>query len=163
MQALPGSAPWDVPAQLAGVALQSRGVHSEGAWTPVDMGIQDLNPTALSTESAFGVEGQWIWVDDHCDVDSLAATLCPGEGVEWMGELIDTPGIRTFGLHGVTKQSLATHFPDFDVVEHRCHFHNCTHQHEPKCAVIAMVESGTIASHRYQAYLNLIESVEDTS
>jgi hypothetical protein len=92
MQALPESAPWDVPAQLAGVTLQSRGVHSEGAWTPVAMGAQDLNPTALSTESAFGVEGQWIWVDDHCNVDSTAATLCPGEGIEWMGELIDTPG-----------------------------------------------------------------------
>ena len=79
------------------------------------------------------------------------------------GELIDTPGIRTFGLHGVTKQALAEHFPDFDVVEHHCHFHNCTHQHEPKCAVINMVESGEISSHRYQAYLNLIESVEDAT
>ena len=92
MHALPSSSPWDVPAQLAGVALQSRGVHSEGTWTSVAMGAQDLNPTALSTESVFGVEGQWIWVDDHCDVDSSAATLCPGEGLEWMGELIDTPG-----------------------------------------------------------------------
>lgn len=92
MNALPGSAPWDVPAQLAGVALQSRGVHSEGAWTPVAMGAQGVNPTALLTDSSFGLEGQWIWVYDHCGVDSTTAILCPGEVQEWMGELIDTPG-----------------------------------------------------------------------
>jgi len=92
MNALPGSGQWDVPAQLAGVALQSRGVHSEGAWTPETMGMQGVNPTSLSTESAFGLEGQWIWVHDHCGVDSTTVTLCPGEGLEWMGELIETPG-----------------------------------------------------------------------
>lgn len=79
------------------------------------------------------------------------------------GELIDTPGIRSFGLFGVTAQTLAAHFPDFDKVEAHCHFHNCTHQHEPKCAVIRMVEAGTIARHRYDAYLNLIESIDARS
>jgi ribosome biogenesis GTPase / thiamine phosphate phosphatase len=77
------------------------------------------------------------------------------------GELIDTPGIRSFGLYGVTRLTLANHFPDFDVVQTECRFNNCTHQHEPKCAVIDHVESGIIAESRYEAYLKLLESTED--
>ena len=75
------------------------------------------------------------------------------------GELIDTPGIRSFGLYGVTKQTVANHFPDFDQIDESCHFHNCTHQHEPKCAVIRQVEAGNLPLHRYEAYLSLIESL----
>lgn len=77
------------------------------------------------------------------------------------GELIDTPGIRSFGLYGVTRLTLANHFPDFDVVVEECRFNNCTHQHEPKCAVINQVTAGTIAESRYEAYLKLLESTED--
>ena len=78
------------------------------------------------------------------------------------GELIDTPGIRSFGLYGVTKQALAKHFPDFDIVDRECRFNNCTHQHEPKCAVIDFVESGHIAEDRYHGYLRLLDSADET-
>ena len=79
------------------------------------------------------------------------------------GELIDTPGIRSFGLYGVSRQTLATHFPDFDIVEGRCHFNDCTHAHEPKCAVLEMVKAGRISATRHAAYLNLLDSADDLS
>ena len=91
----------------------------------------------------------------HTTTSSLLHRLPTG------GELIDTPGIRSFGLHGVTRQTLAHHFPDFDVVEDECRFNHCTHQHEPKCAVIDEVNAGTIGRHRYEAYLKLLESTEE--
>ncbi len=67
--------------------------------------------------------------------------------------LIDTPGIRSFGLRDLDETQIASYFPEF--LEHSCKFNDCTHSHEPGCGVIAAVEAGEIERVRYDAYLRL--------
>ena len=74
--------------------------------------------------------------------------------------LIDTPGIKEFGMVDFTPEELSHFFPEMRSRLHDCHFANCTHRHEPACAIKAAVESGEISQERYQNYLNIIESIE---
>ena len=71
--------------------------------------------------------------------------------------LIDTPGIKEFGMVDFTPQELSHFFPEMRAVLHDCYFANCTHRHEPRCAVKEAVEEGHISAERYQNYLNIIE------
>jgi ribosome biogenesis GTPase / thiamine phosphate phosphatase len=76
------------------------------------------------------------------------------------GLLIDTPGIREFGIIGMEKQELSLYFRDFEPYRRSCKYNLCTHLHEPQCAVITAVENGEIDEHRYQSYLNIYETLE---
>ncbi|MBE0637896.1 MAG: ribosome small subunit-dependent GTPase A [Bacteroidales bacterium] len=71
------------------------------------------------------------------------------------GFIIDTPGIREFGLVEFRKEEIAERFPEMRNVMHGCHYKNCTHIHEPKCAVKVAVEAGEIARSRYESYLKI--------
>lgn len=73
--------------------------------------------------------------------------------------LIDTPGIKEFGMVDFTPEELSHFFPEMRSRLHDCHFANCTHRHEPGCAIKSAVESGEISGERYQNYLNIIESI----
>ncbi len=75
--------------------------------------------------------------------------------------LIDTPGIKEFGMVDFTPQELSHFFPEMRTVLHGCHFANCTHRHEPQCAVKAAVEEGRISEERYRNYLNIIEDTNN--
>ena len=75
--------------------------------------------------------------------------------------LIDTPGIKEFGMVDFTPQELSHFFPEMRRVLHDCHFANCTHRHEPQCAVKKAVDDGLINAERYHNYLNIIEGIED--
>ena len=74
--------------------------------------------------------------------------------------LIDTPGIKEFGMVDFTAQELSHFFPEMRAVLSGCRFANCTHRHEPQCAVRQAVEEGRISAERYQNYLNILESIE---
>ena len=71
--------------------------------------------------------------------------------------LIDTPGIKEFGMVDFTPQELSHFFPEMRAVLHDCYFANCTHRHEPHCAVKEAVEEGRISAERYHNYLSIIE------
>ncbi|MDR1846975.1 MAG: ribosome small subunit-dependent GTPase A [Bacteroidales bacterium] len=71
--------------------------------------------------------------------------------------IIDTPGIKAFGITGVEKQELAMFFPEFKSRLEHCKFHNCTHTHEPQCEVISALERGEISQERYSSYLKIME------
>ena len=73
------------------------------------------------------------------------------------GFVIDTPGIRGFGLVDIAPEELSTYFPDMLRVMDHCRFKPCTHTHEPDCAVKAALEDGTLASERYASYLGMLE------
>jgi ribosome biogenesis GTPase len=73
--------------------------------------------------------------------------------------IIDTPGIREFGIIGIDKAELALYFHDFDEFNEHCRFIPCTHTHEPGCAVKEAVENGTIDEERYISYLNIYDSM----
>ncbi|MCH9611012.1 MAG: Small ribosomal subunit biogenesis GTPase RsgA [Chlamydiales bacterium] len=72
------------------------------------------------------------------------------------GFCIDTPGIRSFGVWDIQREDLVNHFPEIAEVGLDCHFPNCTHTHEPNCAVRAAVEEGEIPLIRFESYLRLL-------
>ncbi|MEG2848629.1 MAG: ribosome small subunit-dependent GTPase A [Bacteroidales bacterium] len=73
------------------------------------------------------------------------------------GFVIDTPGIRGFGLVDVSKEELSTYFPEMLKIEDNCKFAPCTHTHEPGCAIKEAVESGIISYGRYESYLGMLD------
>lgn len=73
------------------------------------------------------------------------------------GYVIDTPGIKGFGLVDFEKSEIAQRFPEMRALMHLCRFNNCMHLDEPQCAVKAAVEEGQIAMSRYDSYLRLCD------
>ena len=76
------------------------------------------------------------------------------------GKVIDTPGMREFGLVDITKQELSHYFPEMRERITHCQFNNCLHINEPGCAVKEAVISGEIAEDRFVSYYNMLESIE---
>lgn len=77
--------------------------------------------------------------------------------LEGGGSIIDTPGIKGFGLMDIDSAEVFRYFPEFMSRSPRCQYYNCTHTHEPGCAVIEAVEKGEIAPQRYVSYLKLLD------
>jgi len=70
-------------------------------------------------------------------------------------QIIDAPGVQEFSLVGIHKNELAQYFPEMRALLPSCKFHNCTHIHEPQCAVLEALELGLIPHTRYNTYLNM--------
>ncbi len=73
------------------------------------------------------------------------------------GYVIDTPGLRGFGLVDLEKEEISKYFPEMLRVMDDCRFVPCTHTHEPGCAVKAAVDDGRISADRYNSYLGMLE------
>jgi ribosome biogenesis GTPase len=74
--------------------------------------------------------------------------------------VIDTPGIRVFRLAGINKVELRDCFPEFAPFAARCQFApNCSHDHEPGCALFAAVEAGEVAPTRFASYLEILDEL----
>ena len=90
-------------------------------------------------------------------VPELASTV--PEPVE--GWLIDTPGIKGFGTFDMAPEELTSYFPEIFRFSKDCRFSNCTHTHEPGCAVLQALEDHYIAPSRYQSYLSMMEDKDE--
>lgn len=77
------------------------------------------------------------------------------------GEIIDTPGVRGFGVVEFNKEEVGHFFPEIFKLSHECRFGNCTHTHEPGCAVLEALEENRIAQSRYNSYLSILEEATD--
>ena len=75
--------------------------------------------------------------------------------------VIDTPGIRSFGLVDLEKEHLGHYFPEIRAVMEACRFNNCLHLNEPGCAVRNALEAGQIAQQRYRNYVAMVEEEND--
>ena len=73
------------------------------------------------------------------------------------GWLIDTPGVKGFGTIDFEKNEIAHFFPEIFEKSHECRYNNCTHTHEPGCAVLAALDENLIAQSRYNSYLSILE------
>ena len=156
-----------------------------------DIGISVLETSILSPESLAGLaqclhNKTSIFVG-HSGVGktSLINTLCPdvservqaiseatGKGqhtttTSWAyplpdgGEIIDSPGIRSFGLWGIQPEDLRDHFVEFLEHAHMCRFGNCQHISEPRCAVQVALAEGEINQIRYDSYVRMRQSLSD--
>jgi len=72
------------------------------------------------------------------------------------GYIIDTPGIKGFGIINIGNEELFHYFPEMFKLTKNCQYYNCTHTHEPNCAVKNAVVSGEVAESRYHSYLNIL-------
>ena len=77
------------------------------------------------------------------------------------GWIIDTPGIKGFGTFDIEPEELTSYFKDIFHFSKECRFSNCTHTHEPGCAVLKAVEDHYIAASRYQSYLSMLEDKDE--
>ncbi len=76
-------------------------------------------------------------------------------------KIIDTPGVKGFGLVDVEKEELSDYFPEFFMRKEACKFNNCLHVKEPHCAIKDALEAGEIAWSRYRSYLQLLEGEDE--
>ena len=77
------------------------------------------------------------------------------------GWLIDTPGIKGFGTFDIEPEELTSYFPEIFKFSQDCRFSNCTHTHEPGCAVLQALENHYIAQSRYQSYLSMMDDKDE--
>ncbi|MGB2821902.1 MAG: ribosome small subunit-dependent GTPase A [Phycisphaerae bacterium] len=94
----------------------------------------------------------------HASASGEQAELPVGVGPG--GILVDTPGVRELGF-AIDLEDLPWYFPEFEPFVPECHFNNCTHTHEPGCALLAAVEAGHVLRRRYESYLRIRESLTE--
>jgi len=75
------------------------------------------------------------------------------------GYVIDTPGIKEFGMVNMDKNEVSHYFREIFALKHQCKFNNCIHVNEPNCAVMEAAENGHIADFRYNNYLNILDTL----
>ena len=76
-------------------------------------------------------------------------------------QIIDTPGIKGFGVVDMDKDELGDYFPEFFALKPDCKFNNCIHVNEPQCAVKDALENEEIAWSRYKSYLQILEGEDE--
>ena len=81
--------------------------------------------------------------------------------LQFGGKIIDTPGMREFGLVDLSKQELSHYFPEMRVRISNCQFNNCLHINEPGCAIKKALEDEDINIDRYISYCNILDSIEE--
>ena len=84
-----------------------------------------------------------------------------GSPVNTHGFLIDTPGIKGFGTFDMEREELTSYFKEIFEFSKQCRFSDCTHTHEPGCAVLKAVEDHYIAQSRYQSYLSMLDDKDE--
>ena len=77
------------------------------------------------------------------------------------GALIDTPGIKGFGTFDMEREEVSHYFREIFRISDDCRFGNCTHTHEPGCAVLQAVSEGRIAESRFNSYLSMLEDKDE--
>lgn len=147
-------------AQLQGLTTLVLGPSGSGKSTLINRLVPDAQvetgeiSLALNSGKHTTTSTRWYWVPA---LDGLAPS-----GSE-RGALIDSPGFQEFGLHHIEPTRLADCMPDLRQYLGGCKFYNCTHLHEPGCAVLAQVESaqhpGTISVRRHRIYAQLFEEL----
>jgi ribosome biogenesis GTPase len=105
----------------------------------------------LKTNEVSGWSGKGIHTTTFAEMFDLPARN---------GRIIDTPGMREFGLFDISKQELSGYFPEMRALAGLCQFNNCLHQGEPGCAVKKAVEDGRIHADRYASYCHILDTIE---
>jgi ribosome biogenesis GTPase len=115
--------------------------------------LPELN---LKTQDVSGWSGKGLHTTTFAEMFDL-----PPDNDRDGGKVIDTPGMREFGLVDVSRKELSHYFPEMRERLNDCQFNNCVHINEPGCAIKKAVEEGEIDAERYISYLNILDSIED--
>lgn len=112
-----------------------------------------LPSVQLKTQHVSGWSGKGIHTTSFAEMYDLDASSG--------GQIIDTPGIREFGLVDISRQELSHYFPEMRNRLQDCQFNNCLHINEPGCAIKKALGEGEIYADRYISYCNILESIEE--
>jgi ribosome biogenesis GTPase len=88
-------------------------------------------------------------------------SVVSGSVIDTKSWLIDTPGIKGFGTFDIEREELTSYFKEIFEFSKQCKFSDCTHTHEPGCAVLKAVEDQYIAQSRYQSYLSMLDDKDE--
>ncbi len=110
-----------------------------------------VNTIAPAVHQAVAPTSQFSQKGRHTTTYTALFEVLPGTF------LIDTPGIQTLVPYAIRKQTVSHCFPELRSRASACKFHNCTHQHEPDCAVLQALAKGEIAPSRYESYQQLVD------
>ena len=108
---------------------------------------------ALKTQEVSGWSGKGMHTTTFAEMFDLP----------FGGQIIDTPGIREFGLMHVSKQELSHYYPEMRKLINGCQFNNCLHINEPGCAIKQAVADGLISEERYISYFNIIDTIDENN
>lgn len=100
-------------------------------------------------------------ISESHDTGKHTTTFAEMFPLSFGGYIVDTPGIRAFGLIHMEKNEISHYFPEIFKRATDCKYYNCTHIHEPGCAVLEAVENGEISESRYFSYVSMFEEGEE--
>jgi ribosome biogenesis GTPase len=115
-------------------------------------GMSGVGKSSLLNTVQPGLSLRTNQVSDHSHTGRHTTTQVNLLELRIGGHVVDTPGIREFGLHGLTQPDLVRFYPEIASVEGQCRFGDCTHSHEPGCAVKAAVRRGLVSTMRLRNY-----------
>jgi ribosome biogenesis GTPase len=127
----------------------------------VFVGHSGVGKTSLLNALIPGLDEAVTEVSEATGKGQHTTTTSTLYSLEKGGELIDSPGIRSFGLWDMPPEQLKDHFTEFIPYASKCHFHNCTHLHEPQCAVIEALDQDEIHIERYENYVRIYDDLLD--
>jgi len=116
--------------------------------------ISDAHQTGTHTTTF----SEMIAINGSLTIGQSVALQSPAETNSW---LIDTPGIKGFGTFDMEREELTSYFREIFEFSKQCRFSDCTHTHEPGCAVLKAIEDHYIAQSRYQSYLSMLDDKDE--
>ena len=129
--------------------------------TSVFAGPSGVGKTSLLNHIEPSVNRRVGDVSDYNEKGIHTTTFAKLLPLHFGGYLVDTPGLREFGLVNIDPWELSLFFPEMLAHRQQCKFNNCTHSHEPGCGVMRAFEEGHIHPDRYDSYLNILDSLEN--
>lgn len=124
-------------------------------------GNSGVGKSTLINKIVPGVSLRTSEISDSHNTGMHTTTFSEMIQLERGGYIIDTPGIKGFGTFNMEPEEITGYFKDIFKFSKKCHFNNCTHTHEPGCAVLKAVEEHYIAQSRYQSYLSMLNDKDE--
>ena len=129
--------------------------------TSLFSGHSGVGKTTLLNSLEPGLNLKTKQISDQHQQGQHTTTFAEMFDLSFNASIIDTPGIKGFGVVAIEKEELGDYFPEFFALKNRCKFHNCIHVNEPQCAVKDALEEGKVSWSRYKSYLQIIEGEEE--
>ena len=124
-------------------------------------GNSGVGKSTLINRLVPGVHLRTAEISDAWEKGMHTTTFSEMIPIETKGFLIDTPGVKGFGTFDMEREELTSYFREIYHYSQGCRFSNCTHTHEPGCAVLKALDDHLIAVSRYQSYLSMLDDKEE--
>ena len=118
---------------------------------------------SLKTQEVSGWSGKGIHTTTFAEMFDLPSSPLAATTILPAGRVIDTPGMREFGIVDISRPELSGYFPEMRALAGQCQFNNCMHLEEPGCVVKAAVLEGSISPDRYISYCAILGSIEENN